>query len=321
MKNNYPTALPQKLDYSKYFEQIQSSRIIRSAGDPAAYAGVMRYLENPNPGTPCDFFGEKKLSFIPGDVTIWAGINGHGKSLILSQATSAFMMRGERCFVMSLEMPNHLTFLRMMRQAIGRNVSKDDDSLIKQWFEFAATRLVYFDKVGCVGPRDALGAMAYAADVYRCKHLVIDNMMRVVSGEDDYNAQKEFVRQCCEIAMTYNCHVHLVHHVRKGEKETDEISKFSIRGAASIADQAANIILIQRNLDKERKREESRLSAEEDESIPDVVLNLAKHRNGDWQGLARLWFCPKSVAYSTSPARTVPALWTGESENDGIPAF
>lgn len=314
MSQNVPT-LPAQINFPAYYEQVQSSRVIRSAGDPDAFVGVMRQLENPIQGSVCDLLPQDKFTFLEGDTTLWAGINGHGKSLVVGQVISGLMMRNERCFLMSLEMPPRYTFLRMMRQAFGRSPTKADEKIIRQWFNFAATRLVYFDKVGCVAPVEVLGAMAYAAEVYRCKHLVIDNLMRVVAGEDDYNAQKEFVRQCCEIAMTFNCHVHLVHHVRKGEKETDEIGKFSIRGASSIADQASNIILIQRNLDKERKREEGRLSQEDDEDNPDVLLNVAKHRNGDWQGRQKLWFCPASAAYSTSPSRTVPRLWNGETEN------
>ena len=100
----------------------------------------------------------------------------------------------------------------------------------------------------------------------------------------------------------------------------DEIGKFSIRGASSIADQAANIILIQRNLAKERKREDKNLTPDEDAQMADVTLNLAKHRNGDWQGRAPLWFCPQSTAYSTSAERTVPPLWNGDTDNlDDVP--
>lgn len=315
MTANELQTVAKQVDFPAYYAQIQAERVIRSAGDPDAFVGVMKQLENPVQGSPCGLFPKDRFSFLEGDTTLWAGINGHGKSLIVGQVISQLMMRDERCFLMSLEMLPKYTFMRMMRQAFGHKLSTRDEPLIKKWFNFAATRLVYFDKVGCVAPAEVLGAMAYAAEVYRCRHLVIDNLMRVVSGEDDYNAQKEFMRQCCEIAMTFGVHVHLVHHVRKGEKETDEIGKFSIRGASSIADQAANIVLIQRNLDKERKREEGRLSPEEDEENPDVILNLAKHRNGDWQGRARLWFCPASSAYSTSAARTVPRLWDGETEN------
>lgn len=303
------------VDFTSYFEGIRESRVIRTAADGAGYASVMNQLENPKLGTPCALFANGQFRFEKGDVTLWCGINGHGKSLIVGQAMSQLMMKGERVFIMSLEMLPKFTFIRMMRQAFGHKLTAADAPQVKEWFRWAATKLVYFDKVGSVSPSEVLGVMAYVSQIYECKHIVIDNLMRVVSGEDDYNAQKNFVAQCCEVAMDFGVHVHLVHHVRKGEKETDEIGKFSIRGASSIADQAANIILIQRNLAKERKREDKNLTPAEDAQMADVTLNLAKHRNGDWQGRAPLWFCPASTAYSTSSERTVPRLWNGDTEN------
>ena len=303
------------VDFTEYYENIRTSRIIRTAGSPDAYVGVMKYLENPTPGTPCDLFLNNRLCFLPGDVTIWAGVNGHGKSLLTGQVISQLMMRGERCFLMSLEMLPHYTFLRMMRQAFGRKVTKADGDLVKRWFEFAATRLVYLDQVGAVSPLEALGVVSYVTEVYRCKHIFIDNLLRVVPGETDYDKQKDFMQALCERALEGGTHIHVVHHCRKSKDETDRIGKFSLRGSAALADQAANIVTIQRNLDKERKRQEGRLSIEEEAAEGDVLMSLEKNRNGEWQGMQPLWFDPQSTAYSTGPERYLPRLWTGETQN------
>lgn len=316
MTNQTPPSMTANVNFPAYFAELQESRIIRTAADDAALVDVAKYLENPVRGQVCSLFAKNRFQFLPGDVTIWGGISGHGKSLIVGQVMSQLMMMNQRVFVASLEMLPRFTFLRMMRQAFGRPVTKADlKDMVPAWFAWARSRLVYLDKVGTMAPDEILGCLAYAAQVYRCKHLVVDNLMRVVSGEDDYNGQKRFVEQCCEIAMSLGVHIHLVHHVRKGETEDDEIGKFSLRGASSVADQAANIVLIQRVLAKERKRNEGRLGDEEDKDVPDVHLSLVKHRNGDWQGRVPLWFCPQSTAYSTSPERTVPRLWNGDTEN------
>ena len=312
---NKPTSVSfADVDFKEYYENIQTSRIVRTAGDPNAYVSVMSYLENPVPGTPCELFSKDRLNFLPGDVTIWAGINGHGKSLLTGQVISQLMMRKERCFLMSLEMLPRYTFLRMMRQAFGRKVTKNDGDLVKRWFEFASTRLVYLDQVGAVSPLECLGVISYVADVYRCKHIFVDNLLRVVPGETDYDKQKDFMQALCERALEGGTHIHVVHHCRKSKDETDRIGKFSLRGSAAVADQAANIITIQRNLEKERKRQEGRLSPEEDAAEFDVQMSLEKNRNGDWQGAQPLWFDPRSTAYSVSSDRFIPRLWTGETE-------
>ncbi len=316
MKENTPTSVAFKdINLAQYYEDIRDARVVRTAGDVNAFVNVMRFLENPNAGTPCEVFSAGRLNFLPGDVTIWAGVNGHGKSLLTGQVISQLMMRDERCFLMSLEMLPRYTFLRMMRQAFGRKVTAKDEPLIKQWLQFASTRLVYLDQVGAVSPMETLGLISYVSDIYRCKHIFIDNMMRVVSGETDYDAQKDFMQALCERALELGTHIHIVHHCRKSEKETDRIGKFSLRGSAAIADQAANIITIQRNLEKERNRQEGRVSLADDAAEGDVIVSLEKNRNGDWQGVQPLWFSTTSTAYSLTPERYVSRLWDGYTEN------
>ena len=315
MTANELQTVAKQVDFPAYYARIQAERVIRSAGDPDAFVGVMKQLENPVQGSPCGLFPKDRFSFLEGDTTLWAGINGHGKSLIVGQVISQLMMRDERCFLMSLEMLPKYTFLRMMRQAFGRKVTKTDGDLVKRWFEFAATRLVYLDQVGAVSPLEALGVVSYVTEVYRCKHIFIDNLLRVVPGETDYDKQKDFMQALCERALEGGTHIHVVHHCRKSKDETDRIGKFSLRGSAALADQAANIVTIQRNLDKERKRQEGRLGIEEEAAEGDVLMSLEKNRNGEWQGMQPLWFDPQSTAYSTGPERYVPRLWTGETQN------
>lgn len=242
-------------------------------------------------------------------------------SLLTGQVLQQLMMGGERCFLMSLEMKPKYTFMRMMRQAMGRKMTAHDSELINDWFQWAATRLVYLDKMGHVTPQEALALSAYAAKVYGCKHIFLDNLMRIVPGETDYDGQKDFMQAVCEVAINYDVHIHIVHHCKKSEKETDPIGKFSLRGSTALSDQASNIITIQRNLEKERKRQENNLTDDEDHQMGDVLIRLEKNRNGDWQGSQQLWFCPESTAYSTNFNRGVPALWGGLTENVNEPEF
>lgn len=247
-----------------------------------------------------------KFDFRPGEVTLWCGINGQGKSLLTGQVAQQLMSEGHKVLVMSFEMTPARTMLRMSRQAYGDVPSID---IFEAWCRWANANLYFFDQQGAVCSDDVLGAILYAVKKYKIEHVFVDNLMKIVNGEDDYNGQKMFVQYITDIAREQRVHIHLVHHARKGSRETDEIDKFSVRGAASIVDQVDNLCLIQRNLKKEKSREGGAMSDAEDKKEPDTYLRVAKQRNGDWQGTVGLWFNPTANAFSADPFRKVEKVF------------
>lgn len=305
----------ESIDYEAYYAQIASERIIRRVDDGGLFEQIRDHLGSNDRGARSSFI--PKLEFLKGDVTVWGGINGHGKSLIVGQQMSELMMQGEICLSISLEMLPKYTFLRMMRQATGHPIGEQDFSLVAEWIKWASDKVVYADKVGKLTPNECLGIIAYAIDNYSVTQIVIDNLMRVVSGEDNYNAQKDFMQGLCDLALSSEVHIHVVHHVRKGGSETDKIGKFDLRGCSAIADQASNIVLVQRNLAKEQMRQQienngGKFPEIKDEEEGDVLLSVVKNRNGEWQGEIPLWFDRRSQTYSTSPNRYLPKLWECE---------
>src|SRR6185369_13314598 len=59
------------------------------------------------------------FEFRPGELTVWTGFNGHGKSLLLSQVQLGLMSQGERFMVFSGEMTPEYLLKRMTKQATG----------------------------------------------------------------------------------------------------------------------------------------------------------------------------------------------------------
>ena len=51
------------------------------------------------------------------------------------------------------------------------------------------------------------------------------------SGERAMNSQKTFVEKLKLVADDVQVHVHLVHHIRKGESEHDRPNKFDLKGS------------------------------------------------------------------------------------------
>lgn len=253
-------------------------------------------------GQPCPLI--PRLSLRAGEVSIWGGINGHGKSNLTGQIALLLSERGEKPCIVSLEMTPERTLARMCGQWLGHRPTQVSEGL--KFLDHFQERLLIFDYVGAINLQVLYGAITIAAQQRFCKHIFIDNLMCCVAGEDDYNAQKDFVQELCKLAKMLQVHIHLVHHVRKGNNESDEIGKFSFRGTGAITDQVDNVITIQRNKAKEKRREDRTLTPVEDKQEADSIINVIKQRNGRWEGRQWLWYEPESGAYCMDGSRKTP---------------
>lgn len=232
------------------------------------------------------------------EVSVWAGVNGHGKSMVLSQVMLNVMPTGKRVLLASMEMPPVKSMERMLRQASC--CANPGMNYARKFHAWTDDRLWIYDKLGMVQPKKMLAVIRYARDKFAVDHVVVDSLMKCGVGPDDYAGQKAFVDGLCAIALETGVHIHLVAHARKGEKETDKMDKFDIKGTSEIADQVDNIILVQRN----KKKESNREGKYQDE--PDAFLTIAKQRHGEWEGTIGLWFDKNSQSFipyeNSSPA-------------------
>jgi len=226
-----------------------------------------------------------KIKFRPGEVSLWAGINGHGKSMFLSQVVLDLCYQAERCMVASFEMKPVKQMHRMSRQASGSRLP--DREFLEVFHQWTDGRLWLYDHVGSVEWRKVIAVMRYAVKEFGITQFVIDSLMKCVKGEDDYNAQKDFVNELCSFAQTHGAHVHLVHHVRKGESEHKAPGKFDVKGAGAITDQVDNVFIVWRN----KKAEE------ENNGDPSCLLLCEKQRNGEYEGKLGFWFDMESQQY------------------------
>lgn len=231
-----------------------------------------------------------RVHFRPGEVSLWAGVNGHGKSMFLSQVTLDLCSQKQKVMVASFEMKPVRQMQRMSRQAYADN--KPSEDFLRRLSKWSDERLWIYDYVGAAEWRKVIAVMRYARKEFGVQHFVIDSLMKCVKGEDDYNAQKDFVNELCAFAHAHDVHVHLVHHVRKGESEHKAPGKFDIKGAGAITDQVDNVFIVWR--DKK---------AEDDEtSMHNAQLVCEKQRNGEFEGRFGFWFEPSSQQYLDNKA-------------------
>lgn len=230
--------------------------------------------------------------FRDGEVTLWAGINGHGKSQIVGQVVHGLCEQHQRVAMASLEMRPVSTVSRMSRQAYGANFPPAQ--YLRDYGKWTDGRLWLYDHLGSSDPRTMLAVIRYAADKFSVNHFVVDNLMKVVRGEDDYNAQKDFVNNLCVVAADTGCHIHLVLHIKKLKSEDDVPNKFDIKGAGAITDLVDNVFIVWRNKAKERALRAGDAYEPDD---PDCLLILDKQRNGETENRYRLFFDHGSMQY------------------------
>lgn len=246
-----------------------------------------------------------QIAFRPGEVTIWGGANGNGKSLVTGQIALSLCAQGEKVCIASFEMKPAKTLERMARQWSTHNPGdpafRGDETaqaqfidLYEQFRDWTDNRLWLYDQQGTVTASQVGAVVRYCAKERGITHFFIDSLMKCVSGEDDYNGQKTFIDELTAIARDYGIHVHLVHHIRKPANEDHKPNKYDYKGSGSITDQVDNVISVWRNKAKEKNREAGKMVSDGE---PDALLICDKQRNGEWEGNIGLWFDPASQQF------------------------
>ncbi len=249
------------------------------------------------------------VQFRPGEVTVWGGANGNGKSLVTGQVGLSLCAQGEKVCIASFEMKPAKTLERMGRQFSGFNpndpafagsdaATQELLDVYRQFKEWTDGRLWLYDQQGTVTTRQVCAVVRYCAKERGITHFFVDSLMKCVSGEDDYNGQKQFVDELTSIARDHGIHIHLVHHIRKPTDESHKPTKYDYKGSGAITDQVDNVISVWRNKAKEKKRDEDK---QVDEKEPDALLICDKQRNGEWEGSIGLWFDRASMQYVGGP--------------------
>ncbi len=243
-----------------------------------------------------------KILFRTDELSLWTGINGHGKSQFLGHIILSMMQQGARVCVASLELKPERLLMRLARQAGA--VSQPSRAYIQAIHEWYSDKLWIFNVLGNTKTKRLLDVFLYARQRYGIDVFVIDSLMKCGIGEEDYSAQKQFVDQLCDFKNQHQCQIHLIAHPRKGFDESKAPGKMDIKGTGSVSDLADYCFTVWRNKNKEDAIQQAKFS---NTSIPntlaeqfDCLWRCDKNRNGDWEGKFGLWFDPASFQYLDS---------------------
>jgi twinkle protein len=245
-----------------------------------------------------------------GELTIWTGKRGSGKSTVLSQTLIDTVEQKYKCFMYSGEMNNSKVKEWLERQMAGEKYIVTFKDQLTGREEYGVHPQIspilgewYKDYVYCYGDdgsddlEDLMEIMEYAYKRHNIKRFVLDNLktIKAKDNKDFYKAQGELINRLRKFAITYETHIDLVAHPRKTSKE--ELSDEDVGGSSDIIDLAHNIIEVQ-------KIDHDKLSDDADPKLLDnnTILRVKKNREyGDVDKAAYYKFNPKSKRiYGTS---------------------
>lgn len=254
-------------------------------------------------------FGNKFLDYWlggcrMGELTIWTGKRGSGKSTVLNQTLMDTVDQQVKCFLYTGELANGKAKQWLDRQIAGEKyiVSFKDELTGREEFGVhpKITPIIedwYKDYLFCYGDdgedniEDIIEVMEYAYRRYNVKRFVLDNLKTIIqNGEKDfYRGQANIIKALIKFVKNYNVHIDLVVHPRKTKNE--ELADEDVGGSSDIIDLAHNIIEVRRIYDDEKKKD----GVKDEIKNNDTVLKIKKNREyGDVDKEGYFKFNPKS---------------------------
>jgi twinkle protein len=218
--------------------------------------------------------------FLMGELSVWTGKRGHGKSTLLGQllleavdqGTSVCAYSGELRadrfqYWINLQAAGSKEISRYYDAVRGKEVAYIEKSTLEKIMRWYRGKFFLYDNgVADYNAEETsiLKVFEYTVKRYDCRVFLIDNLMTAryacISDADYYRQQSAFVGVLVSFAKRFNVHVHLVAHPRKthGGLDNDDIG-----GSGDITNRADNVFSIERVQDAEF----------------DVVLNILKNRS------------------------------------------
>lgn len=224
--------------------------------------------------------------FRDGEVTIWSGMSGHGKSTMLSTVMLKLLACAVPFFVCSLEYKPEKLVEMMARIMFRRPISADEGA---DFLQMCGHLFSFSDVVGEISPQKLISLMRSAHARHGAAHFFIDSLMRVAGLEEDYPAQGQFVNELQAVAKETGGHIHLVAHPRKIDEAT-RARKMDVKGSSMLINNADNVVTMRRNTEKRDLLERGDMTEEAEAALHDAEFCVEKQRETGWEGVIKLKF-------------------------------
>lgn len=190
-------------------------------------------------------------SFREGELTVFTGPTGSGKTTVLSQLSLDYCFQGVRTLWGSFEIKNTRLGRIMLQQVSSTGESADfeeDYHSAKQTLQ--QLPLYFMDYFGSTPLEQVLECMSQAVKEHQIQHIILDNLQFMLSGQhssalDRFDLTDRSVAALRAFATTKNVHVTLVIHPRKEQDDTP-LGLASVSGTAKATQEADNVIILQK---------------------------------------------------------------------------
>ncbi|WP_298016695.1 AAA family ATPase [uncultured Dysosmobacter sp.] len=202
--------------------------------------------------------------FFAGELSVWTGKRGSGKSTILSQILLEAVDQGHVVCAYSGELdqsqfrewaylqaagPDYITY--RADPMTGKRLPTVDEMADQMISEWLSERFWLFDleKNTRHDPEAILKQFAYAKMRYNADVFLVDNIMSVdfdYKRDSDFNRiQSQFTQMLATFSKRQHVHTHLVVHPRKSTSDQNgKVSADDVNGSADITNRADNVFFL-----------------------------------------------------------------------------
>ena len=234
-----------KIDWQRYLKPADTARIIPA--EALAEKGKENLLLGPSAAVGLTLPWPKtqgKVLISPGKLAVWAGWTHHGKTQMAKQLMLHAIRQSEKVLIASMEEEVLQVWEDLACVACGSQEPSLKD--IDRFISFVTGKLWLYDQQGTVGAQKMQAVLRYAAQELKVTQAVVDSLMMLEVGRDDYDAQGRFVGELKSIAKDTGMTIHLVAHMRKRDGKTGDESPgttHDIAGGHEIASKADYVFM------------------------------------------------------------------------------
>lgn len=244
--------------------------------------------------------------FILGQVSVWSGLNGSGKSAFLNQQILEYLKQGYKVMLFSAELMDYSIKNILYRLIAGEKylVKSEngtyyylaDEGIKKVIDEYIGNRLYVYNNQCDKKPKEIMNTIRYAKNTLGVDIVILDNLMTMNLREynsNKYEAQSEFAKEIANLAKELQVHIHIVMHPTK---TTGFLRKNDISGSADLSNAVDNVFIIHRNNSDFRKSYmefNNRIREDNELFNYDTYIEICKNReDGIQDRLLCFYFLP-----------------------------
>jgi len=187
--------------------------------------------------------------FRKGELTVFTGPTGSGKTTFLSQLSLDFIEKNVPTLWGSFEVKNEILATTMLYQYTRQNVEKMSREDLQLSLNDLGDHPLYFMKFfGSTDLSVLFNTLDYAVYTYDVSHIVLDNLQFMLSGQgrnvNKFDLQDNVIASLRRFCTEKNVHITMVIHPKKVDDD-DELTIASVFGSAKATQESDNIMIMQ----------------------------------------------------------------------------